>query len=293
MIRVHVPVTSANIGVGYDCLGLALDYFGAFTFSFDKEGLVITGCPQAYQNKDNLVIQAFYSALDEWKIPYPLGITLDIQNASPMSRGLGSSASCIVAGVLGAAAFSKRSFTKQELLRVCLHLEHHPDNLAPALYGNLCSSFLENEQPYVSLYQVHEKFAFVTVIPDYEVQTAAARAILPDQMSYGDAVYQMGRCVALCRALETGDHELLSHACQDRMQEPYRKTLIKDYEDVRKIALDQGAQAFFISGSGSTMIAIIDQQKSEQLRSLFQKRYPSWMILNLQAAQKGGYVEYE
>lgn len=293
MIRIHVPATSANLGVGYDCLGLALAFEGTFTFSFPVSGLSVSGCPKEFQNRDNLVLQAFFTALKQLGVEEPAGIHLNIDTPVPVARGLGSSASCIVAGVLAAAAFSKRSLSKKELLRLCLLLEHHPDNVAPALYGNLCSSFLDEQEAVTAHFQVHERFRFVTIIPDYEVRTADARAILPDTMHYADATYQMGRCAALCKALETGDGALLRHACKDRMQEPYRKTLIKDYEDVRSMAYEHGAETFFISGSGSTMIAVVDRSKSEALAEQFQQRYPDWLILDLAAAKQGGYVDYE
>ncbi len=293
MIRVHVPATSANLGVGYDCLGLALAYEGIFSFSFPEEGITISGCPKEFQNKDNLVLQSFFTALEALGVEEPKGIHLDIQTPVPVARGLGSSASCIVAGVLAGAAYSGQTLSKEALLRICLLLEHHPDNVAPALYGNLCASFIDEEEPITAHFQVHERFRFVTIIPDYEVRTADARAILPDTMHYAEATYQMGRCSALCKALETGDGVLLRHACKDRMQEPYRKKLIKDYEDVRSMAYAHGAETFFISGSGSTMIAVMDQKTSEDVTLLFRQRYPNWIILNLSAAKQGGYVEYE
>lgn len=293
MIRVHVPATSANLGVGYDCLGMALSLYGTFTFDFACDTVVVRGCPPQYQNADNLVLQAFFTTLQELNVPPVQGVALTIDTPLPLARGLGSSASCIVAGVLAGAAYAKQTLSKQALLRICLLLEHHPDNVAPALYGGLCASFIEGCDPYIAAYSVSEHFRFITVIPDYEVRTQQARAILPDTMSYGDATYQMGRCAALCKALESGDGELLSHACSDRMQEPYRKKLIPDYDAVRKIAFAQGADAFFISGSGSTMIAVIDQHQALALCDRLCRAYPKWQIYSLCAAKQGGYVEDE
>lgn len=292
MIRVYVPATSANLGVGYDCLGMALNHYGTFTFAFEGEGHVISGCPKEFQNDDNLVLKAFYTALDELKVDHPSGIRLHIDTPLPAARGLGSSATCIVAGILAADAFSEKKLSKRELLKLCLLLEHHPDNVAPALMGGLCASFIDEGEPYITFYPIHERLRFVTIIPDYEVLTAQARQILPVSMSYADAVYQMGRCAAMCRALELGDRELLLHACTDRMQEPYRKTLIPEYGQVRETVFAKGAEAFFISGSGSTMIAVTDQSRGDEMCRCLKEQYPNWIVLCLQAAGQGGYVEH-
>ena len=207
MIRVKVPATSANLGVGFDCMGLALDWQGVFTFCFDGPEFMISGCPKAYQNKDNLVYHAFARTLMALGKRVPV-VQIHIDTPIPVARGLGSSASCIVAGVLGAVAYSGQKLPLQELLRLATLLEHHPDNVAPALYGSLCASFMENGMPYTAQFAVHEKFRFVTIIPDYEVRTEDARRILPSDMSYADAIYQMGRCATLGKALESGDEEI-------------------------------------------------------------------------------------
>ena len=132
MIRVNVPATSANLGVGFDCMGLALDWLGTFTFRFDGPQFQVSGCPEAYRNKDNLVYHAFVRTLEALGVAVPV-VQIHIDTPIPVARGLGSSASCIVAGVLAAAAYSQKQFTLQELLRLATLLEHHPDNVAPAL----------------------------------------------------------------------------------------------------------------------------------------------------------------
>ena len=120
----------------------------------------------------------------------------------------------------------KMKLSERELLKLCLLLEASSGQCRSGLDGRTVCFFLSQlkETPYITFYPIHERLRFVTIIPDYEVLTAQARQILPVSMSYADAVYQMGRCAAMCRALELGDRELLFHACTDRMQEPYRKT---------------------------------------------------------------------
>lgn len=290
MIRVKVPATSANLGVGFDCMGLALDWQGVFTFRFDGPEFMISGCPKAYQNKDNLVFHAFARTLMALGKRVPV-VQIHIDTPIPVARGLGSSASCIVAGVLGAVAYSGQKLPLQELLRLATLLEHHPDNVAPALYGSLCASFMENGLPYTAQFAVHEKFRFVTIIPDYEVRTEDARRILPSDMSYADAIYQMGRCATLGKALESGDEEMVRHACIDRMQEPYRSRLIPEYDEVKRLCMDLGALAFVISGSGSTMLAVCTADTGGKLCRQLSERFRSWQVQELKAAAEGGAFE--
>lgn len=290
MIRVKVPATSANLGVGFDCMGLALDWQGVFTFCFDGPEFMISGCPKAYQNKDNLVYHAFARTLMALGKRVPV-VQIHIDTPIPVARGLGSSASCIVAGVLGAVAYSGQKLPLQELLRLATLLEHHPDNVAPALYGSLCASFMENGLPYTAQFAVHEKFRFVTIIPDYEVRTEDARRILPSDMSYADAIYQMGRCATLGKALESGDEEMVRHACIDRMQEPYRSRLIPEYDEVKRLCMDLGALSFVISGSGSTMLAVCTADTGGKLCRQLSERFRSWQVLELKAAAEGGAFE--
>ena len=173
---------------------------------------MVCGCPKEYQNADNLVLQAFFSALRAWGLPLPEGVALQIDTEIPVARGLGSSASCIAAGVLAAHAYGRGSETidAQEVLRQCVQLEALPDNLAPAITGGLCAAFLSQAadddlpRPFVAKYPIQERYRFVTVIPDYEVHTQKARTLLPKTMRYADAVYQMGRCAALAKATEIG-----------------------------------------------------------------------------------------
>lgn len=289
MIEVRVPATSANLGVGYDCLGMALDLYGTFRFDCHALRDAITGCSPAFQNKDNLVYRSFCYALDAWRIKAPC-VHIHIDTPIPPARGLGSSAACIVAGILGAQAYSGMTRTREELARLANALEGHPDNVMPALYGGLCASFCEGDKPYTACYDVSEQLRFITLIPDHEVHTDEARRLLPDSLSYGDAVYQMGRCSALCKAFETGDLDLLAHACQDRMQEPYRQQLIPHFAKVKRFCLEQGAAAFFISGSGSTMIAVCEKQTAKRLYQNIRPLYPNWQIQIRQAAAQGGVI---
>lgn len=251
MIKVRVPATSANLGVGYDCMGLALDDYATVTFEVIAHGLEILGCEEAYCNEDNLFYQAFLEGLKYMNETVP-GIRITVDTDIPYARGLGSSATCIVAGLAGANALFQNRMNRYELFDLATRMEGHPDNIAPAIFGGLCVSFMEEGKPNMIRYGVKRDLQFVTMIPDYEVSTKSAREVLPNNMSYAQAVYQMGRCAALAKAIEIGNAMIMKRACTDQMQEPYRKELIPEYADVNKLCEDAGMITMYISGSGST-----------------------------------------
>ncbi|MEF9968423.1 MAG: homoserine kinase, partial [Longicatena sp.] len=129
---------------------------------------------------------------------------------------------------------------------------------------------------------------FVTIIPDYEVSTKKAREVLPTTLTYQDAIYQMGRCAALAKALEIGNAVILKKACQDKMQEPYRKKLIKEYDEVEQIVKKAEAITMFISGSGSTMIALTQEESiAQEIKNNVLEKFPNWEVRNLKATSDG------
>lgn len=285
MINVRVPATSANLGVGYDCMGIALDEFASVSFEVIEEGVLITGCEEAYCNEENLIYQAFMMGLHYMKEAIS-GIHIHVDTVIPYARGLGSSATCIVAGIAGANALCKNRMNKYEMFALATRIEGHPDNIAPAIFGALCISFMDEGKPNMIKYGIKRDLLFITMIPDYEVNTKEAREVLPTSMYYTDAVYQMGRCAALAKAIEIGNPVIIKKACTDNMQEPYRKKLIPEYHAVKKICED--AITMYISGSGSTMIALTqDQEQAETITAKMSKQYPSWSIRILRATYDG------
>lgn len=253
-LRVSVPATSANLGVGFDCLGVALDLRAAFTMRGAKE-LRVTGCEERFRGRDNLVWTTYLDTCATLGVrPEPLEI--DIDSPVPLSGGLGSSSTCVVAGVMAALERAGRSDDLELALDLATKAEGHPDNVAPAVLGGLVSSFVKGEVTTSTRMDVAEGVRLVAIAPPYEVRTADARQVLPKRVTLETCVWQVGRAVACVRALETGDLELMAKACEDRLHEPYRKRLIPDYDALRAAALEAGAAAFVISGSGSTMLAV-------------------------------------
>ena len=298
-ICVRVPATSANLGPGYDCLGIALSLYSEFSFE-ESEQLIIEGCPEEFRNEDNLVVKAFkktyeYYNTEAQKKGSPIkdipSLKIIIASGIPVARGLGSSASCTVAGVKAAAAFLGDPFTDMELLRICTELEGHPDNAAPCLFGGLTASFVEEGDPHCAFFECHEDWRFVALIPDYEVKTSEARKAVRQDIKLSDGVYSMSHAICMTKALETGDGGLLHYACRDVLHEPYRRPLIKDYDAAERTALENGADAFFISGSGSTMIAMTkNTETAEGIRAAYASLFPGFKALILKVCERGATV---
>ncbi|TLQ20736.1 homoserine kinase [Lentilactobacillus parafarraginis] len=278
MIKIKVPATSANVGVGFDCMGLAVSYYSTISFEESAAKLTITGCPTEFQNEDNLVYKAFVKGCDYLDKPVP-NVKIDIESDVPVARGLGSSSVCVVAGLKAASVWFDNQISTDQLLVLATEMEGHPDNVTPAILGGLCVSFLDDHnQPQVIKYNVNDRLNFVALIPDYEVSTHEARKVLPKTMSYADAIHQVSRCAVMTKALEVGDMHLIHESCDDRMHEPYRAKLIPDYDQAKAIS-EASHGTMYISGSGSTMMAITPNEASaDAIVKNARAAFPNWKI---------------
>ena len=267
---IAVPATSANIGVGFDCLGLAVSLEARFEVE-RADALEIEGCDPAFAGEDNLFYLSMLYGLRAWgEEPFPIRLRIDTD--VPLARGLGSSSTLVVGGLVAAAALTGREVDRTELTGLATRLEGHPDNVAPAIWGSLVCSFtpagkraegcdgdVEPALPRIVRYPVADTLRFVCLIPPYEVRTSDARRVVPATVPLADAVWQMGRVAGVTRALETGDVELLVAALDDRLHEPYRSALIPEYGDVAALCARHGTRPW-ISGSGSTMMAAVAEK---------------------------------
>lgn len=198
MIRVSVPATSANVCIGFDSLGLALDWWAHFRFE-KNDSLTITGCPEKFCNRDNLVIKGFEAVCQKLGRELP-SFHLDIDTDIPFSRGLGSSATCIVAGILAADAWFDAHLTKSEMLNSAASLEGHADNVAAALYGHLVVTYKQNDVWKLTLIPC-ATWNMLALIPDYPVSTEEARTLIPDKVLLEQASLQTAHAIAFCSAL--------------------------------------------------------------------------------------------
>ena len=219
-ITVRVPATTANIGPGFDSMGCALALYNYITCEVLPAGkLVITGCPEQYQNEENLAVQGYRAVLSRLGLPNE-GLSLNIRAEIPVCRGLGSSAALIAGGAAAANLLHGSPLPPAELLEVTYEIEGHPDNLAPAIYGGLTASLVEDGKPRTVKLPLSPTLRWVAAIPDFELSTHLARAVLPKEVAFVDAVYNASHVAVLVGALGRGDRELIAMALRDRVHSP-------------------------------------------------------------------------
>lgn len=279
-VTVEVPATTANIGPGFDCLGCAFTLCDVLTYELTNSGLEIVGDSPAYCNEHNLAVQGYKAVIDRLGLPMD-GLKITADYHIPMSHGLGSSAAMIVAGAAAANALHGSPFSKDELLEITTPLEGHPDNLAPALLGGLTASLMLGNKPITAKYPLNENVVFTALIPDFNLSTALARSVLPDMVSRSDAIFNVSHAAVLLKALELGDGQLISAALDDRLHQPYRRSLIPEYDDIRQTVLGCGADGFCISGAGPTLLSISTAQDVPEKLKKAMSAFPHWRVLVL------------
>ncbi|MDD4081452.1 MAG: homoserine kinase [Eubacteriales bacterium] len=286
MVTVRVPASSANLGPGFDCLGMALGLYADIRFTPKDSGLVITGCPPVFSGEDNLVCRAFHYAAEAFGKKAP-GLEIDIRSEIPPARGLGSSAACITAGILAAGALMGVRLPPEELLELAAGMEGHPDNAAAAVYGGIRVSVTADNAVRSLPVSPHPGLGPLALVPDFPLETEKARRALPKEVSRGDAVFNLSRTALLIKAIETGAFHLLNEACRDRLHQPWRFPLIPQGEDVAGLALQTGADACFISGAGPSLLCLHHDSAFPGRMAESLSAYPAWRALPLEIAPKG------
>ncbi|MCR5647334.1 MAG: homoserine kinase [Acholeplasmatales bacterium] len=275
MFRVKVNATSANLCVGFDVLGLALDIQNVFTFEKSND-FEFYGFEEKYCNKEHNLVYDSYVKLFEKVNKKPIPVKIGFSGDIPVSRGLGSSSSLIVGGVFAANHILGNPLSINECFDICASIEGHPDNVAPAIYGGLVASYKIEDKYYPNLYKVSDKLKFITIIPPFELSTEMARGVLPHELPYKDIVNNLSRIVNIPRAFNDGDLELINNLFNDKLHEPYRGKLIKGFNEVKELCNSKNV-ALCISGSGSTMLAIAyDYEVLEDLKKFgYELRTPN------------------
>ncbi|MEG4573495.1 homoserine kinase [Microcoleus sp. N3A4] len=314
-VTVTVPATTANLGPGFDCIGAALSLYNRFQFSrlepsaTEKLKITVTGQEAAKVKTDesNLAYQAFLKLYDRLQqSPPPVAIHIDMQ--VPLARGLGSSATAIVGGLVGANQLAGAPLSQVEVMQLAIELEGHPDNVVPALLGGcrlaasntppqppLSKGGLREESPLTpplskggqggGSWQIcdipwHPNIVPVVAIPDFELSTAEARRVLPAEYSRADAIFNAAHLGLLVRALAAGDRDWLRCALQDKIHQPFRQSLIRGYEAVQEAALNAGACGMVISGAGPTLLALTDVTNAD---AVVREMAAGWMEFGVKA----------
>ena len=271
-VAVHVPATTANLGPGFDCLGAALQLDNVFELRCLEGGgerfeLIIEGTEGAHLRggPDNLV---YRSAQRVWKEAgeEPVGIEARVRLAVPPARGLGSSATAIVAGLIGANALVGEPLSKEKLLELAIDIEGHPDNVVPSLVGGLCMTAKAASHRWrVVRCEWSSQVVAVVAIPAIRLTTSEARRAMPKAIPISDAVVNLGSLTLLLQGLRTGNGDLITDGMHDKLHEPYRWGLIAGGKQVREAAIAAGAWGCVISGAGPSLLALCPPANAEEV----------------------------
>ncbi len=279
-VIVEVPSTTANLGPGFDCLGAALGLKNFFTITriegdsekFDlimesTEGNHLRGGPE------NLFYRAAQRVWSAAEVE-PFALEARVKLAVPPARGLGSSATAIVAGLVGANALIEDPLSKEKLLELAIDIEGHPDNVVPSLLGGLCFTAKAASQRWrVVRCDWHKSIKAVVAIPSLRLSTSEARRVMPKTVPISDAVVNLGSLTLLLHGLRTGREDLISDGMHDRLHEPYRWKLIKGGKEVCEAAMSYGALGCAISGAGPSILALC---KEENGKAISQAMVKAW-----------------
>ncbi len=289
-VTIRVPATTANLGPGFDAFGVALNLYTDVTFEEMESGLEITGCDEEFSGPDNLAYTSYCAVLASLSEEIR-GVKIHIDAQIPIGRGLGSSAALLVAGAMGANVLRGNKLSIQGLLNITNAMEGHPDNLAPAFFGGLTASMVDNGLPVTVNFPLHHDWEFLALVPDFEISTNYARSVLPTELPRASAVYNIAHGAMVLKALELGDEKLLRNAMQDKLHQPYRKKLIADYDALEGLVRTAGA-AFCISGAGPTLLCItMDEKLQDKLaKKLDAITTANWQMIPLHIDFQGAHV---
>lgn len=293
MIEVKVPATSANMGSGYDSIGIALNLYNTIKME-ESDCIDISDVSGASipMDETNLIYQCAKKVYDICGKPLK-GMKIIEQCDIPQTRGLGSSSACTVAGILGANALLGNPLDRESMIDLAANIEGHPDNSTPAILGGFCVALLEYGKVWSVRVPMNGKVEFITFIPDFELSTEKARAALPKTIAHHDAVFNLSRAALLAGSLTTGKLENLGVAVGDCLHQPYRFDLIPDGRELVHAAKAMGALGAFISGAGPSIIAVVDAHDKTYLsraEMYCEHNFPHWKPIRLVCDEVGAVV---
>ena len=262
MFKIVVPATSANMGAGFDCQGVALNLFNEFEFDeSDKVDI---------KSYDNLDIPTDESNLVYRTVNYVLnlhgktlgGLYLRQRNNIPIACGLGSSSTCIVAGLLAANKFMGDVLSPEKICDMAVALEGHPDNVMPALRGGFTVSTVERGKVYYAKQEIDDDINFIIMAPDFEFKTEFSRSVLPKNTTLKDSVYNISRAALTSMAFAQKKYELLNVSINDVLHEQFRLPFISGADEILSLAKSGGALAVYLSGAGPSIAAIVTKEQT-------------------------------
>ena len=295
-ITIKVPATSANLGPGFDALGLALDLWNETIIAPAKEFAVKIngeGANRLSSGKNNLIVRVAQRLAERVGKQLP-PFHAECNNQISLSSGMGSSAATIVTGLLAGNALFENPLSKEEILNLASEIEGHPDNVAPALLGGLVVSTVEAGKVIARQIPIAVDVCITIALPDFYISTKQARAALPRKVSVKNAVYNISRAVLVTEAFRTGDLSLLGKTMTDKLHQPYRLKLIPGAWSAMKAAKEAGAAAVALSGAGPSLIAFSSKTEpeiGEAMKRAYEAAGLSARIFHLKVSSRGAEIQ--
>jgi homoserine kinase len=265
-VCVKVPASTANLGPGFDCLGMALDLYAWIEMDFAIKTKVILYGEQMLGiplDKSNLIYKVAQMVFVEAGVSHP-ELEIAMYSEIPLTRGLGSSASAIIGGMFAANALIGNALSKDKIFQMATQLEKHPDNVGASLFGGFVVASWDGVRAEYIRIAPHERLEVLVAIPEFQLSTEFARRALPKEVFMKDAVFNLSHSSLLVAALCSGQLEMIRHAMQDLLHQPYRAALIPGMTTILREATDHGALGVALSGAGPTLLALIDKQSCEK-----------------------------
>lgn len=268
MIRVRVPATSANMGPGFDCLGVAVKLYNEIEIEETETGIEIIQTGTYKKNippKDNLAYKAMCEVFEKTG-KRPSGLRIKINTSVPATRGLGSSAACIIGGLVGANAIYGMLGPK-EILSIASKMEGHPDNVVPCLTGGMAAAYFDGENVTYAKFNMPPELKFLVLYPENPLETKKSRGVIPDEVPHKDAAFNAAHTALIVAAIAKKDFSLLNEAMADKLHQPYRKKIVGHMEPIFDFYRSVGAYSWYLSGSGPSVAAIIPASKEEKIKN--------------------------
>lgn len=298
MPKIKIPASTANMGSGFDSIGMALSMFNEIEFEVRQKGLEIViagGDNRIVCDERNLVYRSIKAGLDATGIPMP-GLFISQTNVIPQTRGLGSSSACVVGGIIAANIISGGVLSTDEMISIAAGIEGHPDNILPTFVGAMTSGVIENGSVRHVRIEPPRQLKCCALIPNFPLSTAKARAVLPRDVPLTDAVFNVSRAALMVGAMTHGRLDLVRTALNDRLHQPYRKNLIDGFDEIIDVSEKNGALGCCLSGAGPTMLAFLDRdyrQFVQRMKAFFKSRSMPWRVELLDICYDGATWEIE
>ncbi len=292
--KVTVPATSANIGVGYDCLGVALDYYLELMVS-ESENIeyLENGREFSIPLEENYIYSTIKLIEEKYNRKVPNYKVEIIKNEIPVSRGLGSSSSAIIAGILIADKFLGGILSEEDMAKLATEIEGHPDNVLPAIFGGMILASYDSENFYYSRIPFDDNIYFYVMIPDFKLSTEKARAVLPKEYKVSDLISNASKLGLLIDSFHRKKYDDIRFLLDDKVHQPYRFSLISNSEDIFYYSEKHGALGEYISGAGPTLISL--NYKDEEFFSVMKKELETlpdkWSLEMKKICVKGAETE--